>query len=344
MKVAMMRSYEHPGRLGRITSLVCEHYGVDFFFFTPKDVDFKTKTISGLFYVNGRWRRQETSFPLAIDNEVIRDRKFLQALDKECYLTSHFVGSKKEVSEKLRGTSGFEEVLIPDKTIQSVQDVYSFIEEFGCTILKPIVSNGGRNIFTIKRVDGKLELGSDNESSFVSEKEFQAFYEKTIKPRVYIAQPFIDSRTQQGDPFDIRMHVRKNLSGEWQSAAIYPRIGIGKEITSNISQGGGVSPLNSFLESNFNDNWKEVRESLLRISRWFPKKFEELYEFDFDAFGIDFGIDKSGKPWLFEVNTFPGVKYFVAEDAELRAHYLIHCAKKYGISKTPYYKSDWKLY
>lgn len=344
MKVAMMRTYKSPGRLGRMTSLVCDHFGVEFFFFNPEDVNFKKKTINGQFYINGRWRRQETSFPLAVDNEVIRDQKFMQALDKECYLTCHFIGSKKQVFERLASSNEFNDVLIPHKTIQSVQDIYDFTKEHGRTLLKPIVSNGGRNIYTVKNVNKRLELVSDDSSERLTKSAFTEFYEQTIKPRVYIAQPFIKSRNNQGDPFDIRMHVRKNLSGNWQNAAIYPRIGIGKGITSNISQGGGVSPLNSFLESRYGDSWQEVRDNLFEVSSWFPKKFEAMYDFDFDAFGIDFGLDENGKPWLFEVNTSPGVKYFVAEDAELRAHYLIYCAGKYGIDKTPYFKSDWKLY
>lgn len=343
MKVAMMRTYKSPGRLGRITSLVCNNYGVDFFFFNPEDVNFKTKTINGLFYINGRWRRQETGFPLAVDNEVTHDQKFMQALDKECYLACHLIGSKKQVFDRLEKAGGFEDVLIPYVTIHSVKDIYDFIEKYGHTLLKPIVSNQGRNIYTVQIVNKKVEVTTDDSTETMTKTKFKQFYEEVLNPRVYLAQPFIDSKTKAGDPFDIRMHVRKNINGDWRSAAIYPRIGIGKGITSNISQGGGVSPLNSFLEAKYGDKWESIRDNLFDVSRWFPKKFEALYDYDFDAFGIDFGLDENGKLWLFEVNTSPGVKYFVGEDAELRGQYLKYCAEKYGVNKEPYFKADWKL-
>ena len=96
--------------------------------------------------------------------------------------------------------------------------------------------------------------------------------------------------------------------------------------------------------ANYGEKWQEVQETISKAGHWFPRKFEALYDVDFDAFGIDFGLDKNGKLWLFEVNTSPGMKYFYTEDAELRAHYLKYCAEKYGVNKAPYVKSDWKLY
>lgn len=344
MKVAMMRTYKDPGRLGRMTSMICNNFGLDFFFFNPEDVNFKTKTINGQFYINGRWRRQETGFPLAVDNEVLRDQEFMQALDKECYLTCHFIGSKRQVFERLKHSGGFEDVLIPFTTVKSIKDIDEFMEKHGHILLKPIVSNQGRDIYTVHLIDESVQIYTDSSAETVTKAAFEDFFEKIIKPRGYLAQPFIESKDKQGNPFDIRMHVRKNLYGLWQPAAIYPRIGIGKGITSNISQGGGVSPLKPFLKANYGETWQQAHESILKVSRWFPKKFESLYDVNFDAFGIDFGLDKNGKLWLFEVNTSPGMKYFFAEDAELRAHYLKYCAEKYGINKEPYVKVDWKLY
>lgn len=328
MKVAMMRTYKHPGRLGRLTSMICNHFGLDFFFFNPQDVNFETKTINGLFYINGRWRRQETGFPLAVDNEVLQDQAFMQALDQECYLTCHFIGSKRQVFERLAKAKGFEELLIPFTTVKTMNDVEQFMEEHSHILLKPIVSNQGREIYTLHAVDEGIQVYTDSSSEILTKAEFVDFFEKIIQPRKYLAQPFIESKDKEGNPFDIRMHVRKNLYGIWEPAAIYPRIGIGKEITSNISQGGGVSPLNSFLAANYGEKWQEVQETIAKASHWFPRKFEALYDVDFDAFGIDFGLDKNGKLWLFEVNTSPGMKYFYAEDAELRAHYLKYCAEK----------------
>ncbi|MDT2521736.1 YheC/YheD family protein [Enterococcus raffinosus] len=341
MRVGMMRNGRKPGIVARLTSYVCDHYGMDFIFFSPEDINFEEKTINALVYINGDWKEQQTGFPLVIDNEILRDQNFMMTLDRECYLTNHILGSKQIVFEKLKNAGGFEDVLIPYEMIASVEDIYKFIDLHGCTLLKPIVSNQGRNIYTVDKVEGKLKVDTDGTSEYYSEEDFLTFYDKTFKRRNYIAQPFIDSKTKQGDPFDIRLHVRKDIHGNWKNVAVYPRIGIGKGITSNISQGGGVSPLNAFLQAKFGDEWSNVKKTIMDTSRWFPHKFEDLYDYDFDAFGIDFGIDSNGKMWLFEVNTFPGSRYFFAEDAELRAQYYKYCAEKYGINKESYFKTDW---
>lgn len=339
----MMRTYKNPGILARMTSYICNHYGMDFVFFTPEDVNFEEKTIDGLFYINGRWKRQQTGFPLVVDNEIINNPQFMSILDHECYLTCHLIGSKQQVFERLRTSGEFEEVLIPYEMIHSSNDILGFVNKYGKTLLKPSISNQGRNIYTVDILDEKVNVQTDNTSLHFTKESFEDFFLKTFKQRDYIAQPFIDSKTRQGDPFDVRLHVRKDINGNWRNAAIYPRIGIGKGITSNISQGGGVSPLNSFLKSKFGEKWTDVKKNIVDVSQWFPKKFEELYDYDFDSFGIDFGIDSNGKLWLFEVNTFPGAKYFFAEDTELRAQYYKYCAERYGINKESYFKADWKL-
>ena len=102
---------------------------------------------------------------------------------------------------------------------------------------------------------------------------------------------------------------------------IYPRIGMGKNITSNISQGGGISPIVPFLQSNFGGEWKKIKDKLELLCRTFPNRFESLYNYNLDALGIDLGVDSKGNIGLFEVNTYPGQQFFYAEDAEVRVAY-----------------------
>src|SRR5699024_1469127 len=114
---------------------------------------------------------------------------------------------------------------------------------------------------------------------------------------------------------------------------IYPKIGIGQTITSNIHQGGGISSINPFLQSQFGDQWKEIKNNLKQLSKSFPPYFQSFYDNPIDALGIDFGIDPSGKLWLFEVNTYPGSRYFRVEDAERRVQYYLYCAEK-GVNRS----------
>ena len=123
----------------------------------------------------------------------------------------------------------------------------------------------------------------------------------------YICQLFIEAKTKEDTLFDIRLRVRKNIYGQRQKVKIYLRIGIGRNITSNISRGGAIAPIIPFLQSNFKDNWKEIKNKLETLCKTFPTRFESLYSHSLDALGID----SDGKMGLFEVNTYPGQHFFI---------------------------------
>lgn len=330
MKVGMLRYPEKPPFLARTIAYICSHYNIDFFYFRPEDVDLTHKKINGSFLVNGKWVQKSTDFPDVIDNAPMRERdKILYSvLEEHSILTTRRIGSKKKIFNTLEKDGRFKDVLIPYKLIEDEVGIKLAIDEYKKVLLKPSRSNQGKNIYVIERSKNGFQVSTDSTTKSYSELAFTNLYNEVFANRLYICQPFIESKTKEGHPFDVRIHTRKNIDGKWATVKIYPKIGIGKSITSNISQGGGISAINSFLEAQFEDNWKDVKQRLNQLSRQFPPLFQSLYTFPIDALGIDIGIDKSGKLWLFEVNTFPGAMYLFAEDAEARVQYYRFCAKK----------------
>lgn len=334
MNVGMLRASKYPGILARAIAYVCSNHGIPFFYFTPEDVDIERRKIHGKFMEEGKWVTKETDFPDVIDNVPMRskDQQLYKELEKTGFLVTKRIGSKQEVFKMLETDGRFDDVLIPYKKAEKIDDIYTFMEAHPTILLKPSISNQGRDIYTLQREGEKLLLGTDNTLRELTENEFQEVYETIFARRLFLCQPFIDSKTNEGFPFDVRIHTRKNEHGNWQAVKIYPRLGIGKAITSNISQGGGISPINSFLKSQFGERWVEVKRSLDKQSATFPEKFQSLYDYSIDALGIDFGIDKTGKLWLFEVNTFPGARFFFAEDAEARIKYYKYCANTFLVN------------
>lgn len=330
MKVGMLRFSPKPAALARTIAYVCGYYGIDFFYFTPEDVDIYNKKINGLFLVEGKWVRKETSFPDVIDNSPMRrrDEAVYSALEETGFLTTKRIGSKKQVFQRLEKSGKFNDVLIPYKLIETDDGIKSAVEMYGKVLLKPSLSNQGRNIYTVEKIGDLYRLSTDSDYADYNELEFSLIFDKVFSERLYICQPFIDSKTVEGHPFDVRIHTRKNFTGKWSTVRIYPKIGIGKAITSNISQGGGISPINSFLEAQYGDKWEDVKRDLNRLSKTLPERFQSLYQYSLDALAFDLGIDKSGKVWLFEVNTFPGARYFFAEDAEARVQYYRYIYKQ----------------
>lgn len=326
----MLRINKQPSTIARSVAYVCSHYGVEFFYFTPEDINLDTKKISGLFLVGNRWIRKETGFPNVIDNTPPRKQDVLlyELLERSCYLTTRRIGSKQKIFNRLKKEGGFNDVLIPFETLQSSAELEFFLEKYGAVVLKPSRSNMGKDVYTLKRVGNEYLLSTDTTTKAYNHIEFASVLKQTFLNRLFIVQPYIESKTKEGHPFDIRIHTRKDRNGNWKTVKIYPRIGIGRSITSNISQGGGISNINTFLKSQFGDRWEVVKNNINSISKMFPQQFQKLYKYSIDALGIDFGIDPSGKLWLFEVNTFPGAQFFEIEDAEVRVQYYLYCVEK----------------
>ena len=105
----------------------------------------------------------------------------------------------------------------------------------------------------------------------------------------YIAQEFVD--TSKGIPrvtgglHDLRMVI---INGQpvWSHVRIPPR---GK-FKSNAAGGGALREVEYDL----------VPESIKKIVAEIGQKFAQKY--DNPIFSLDFGLDKNGKPWLFEIN------------------------------------------
>ncbi|MFT4363815.1 YheC/YheD family protein [Staphylococcus aureus] len=140
------------------------------------------------------------------------------------------MGSKNEVFRKLRDSKLFDDVLIPYVLIKDTKDVFNFIEKYEKVLLKPTVGNQGRNIIVIQKVNDMYKLIDNNSNKLYSYSEIFTLLNKKYLNSVYICQKFIESKTKEDTPFDIRLHVRKNEKGQWKKVKIYPKIGIGKTL------------------------------------------------------------------------------------------------------------------
>ncbi|SER98605.1 YheC/YheD family protein [Salisediminibacterium halotolerans] len=337
MRVGMLRRRNEPTKIARASALACQLYDVEFFYFRPKDVDVTKKIIVGLFPVKNGWVKRETPYPDVVDNSLptAEAKEVHQELEKYCYLTTHRLGSKDELYQLMETDGGFDELLIPYRHVQSLGDLDEFIDHYVEVILKPAKGSQGNRIFQVRYEDGNYKLETDKTSEFLAEEEMRKRVQETFKERKYLIQPLIRSKTREGHPYDIRMHVRRGKDGEWQVINLLPRIGMSNAITSNVNQGGGISQIDPFLANVFGDEAERVKEKLVEISTTFPDKLQKHFSFEIDALGIDIGLDETGKPWFFEVNTSPGPKFYESEIGEAKAQHYEYIIKTKLEKSTP---------
>nr|WP_255259908.1 YheC/YheD family protein [Lentibacillus sp. CBA3610] len=131
----------------------------------------------------------------------------------------------------------------------------------------------------------------------------------------YILQKYIHSKTKLGDPFDCRIRLEKNGRGFWEVAVYLVRIGSNQKVVSNVAQGGSVSRLRPFLESNFKENMESIKASIENIANKLPYKLESIFQQNLISLGLDIGIEKGGQIYLFEVETGPANEFAMGEIA-----------------------------
>ncbi|MCJ0965373.1 YheC/YheD family protein [Mammaliicoccus sciuri] len=324
MRIGMLRNPKKPGLMSRTVAYVCNHYGLEFFYFNPIDVDVNSKLIKARFLKDGEWIKKTINYPDIIDNDPMLSKKYpdlIKSLKKNSILTTHLIGSKKESFNLMHKSKQFEDILIPYKLVGSFDDIEESLTKYHKVLMKPSVSNKGQDIYVLEKNNENYQVYTDFSKKNHNKIELELFYNNHLCEKLYICQPFIESQTNFGSPFDIRIHIRKNSEGNWKVVKMYPRIGFGKNITSTMTQGGGTIDLNSFLEHQFDKDSKIIKDKLLHLSNNLPVKFQNLYSKPLDALGIDLGITPNGDIWLFEINIYPAQKYFQTEDAEARVEY-----------------------
>src|SRR5699024_9482256 len=104
---------------------------------------------------------------------------------------------------------------------------------------------------------------------------------------------------------------------KWVRTQTYVRMRSPQKIVSNISKGGSVVRFNSFLKTEYGNDWKVYSDKLKEVTEGLPRKIEELYDAEITSLGLDLGM-ADGEFYLLEVNYFPGGTFAMGEVTMLR--------------------------
>ncbi|WP_081415934.1 YheC/YheD family protein [Peribacillus kribbensis] len=290
--------------------------GADFVYFSPKGVNFAEKTIKGYVYEKGAWIERITPFPDVIYNtgspeKLEKARDIILTLQDTIPFTTVSIGNKWSVNERLKKGKEFVKYLIPSKILKEWKDLYEFLLAYHDVVVKPLDGRKGQGIYFIKRTENGFIVNKDSKDVFYSQEELHPFLNQLLEENIYIAQPYICSKTKFGQAFDLRLHVQKNGQGRWVITTIYPRIAPPGTIITNINNGGYTNYLEPFLNQEFGaESAFNMKQTLEYFTLSLARHLDELqmleYEEVIDEIGIDIGLDQNQKIWIYEVNWRPG--------------------------------------
>ncbi|OAK67987.1 YheC/YheD family protein [Lederbergia galactosidilytica] len=307
----------------RINALVKQsvQQGVKLYFFSSADVDFEKEKITADTFNNEKWTRETISFPDVIHNIGIKSRvqqsRVERKLRKILPFTSFGLGNKFSLPKKLVKSGKFGELLIPFKVITDRSIVDKFLKDNKKVVFKPLLGRQGQNIYFLEIKNNKYTLLEHKKKQVLTQEEFDVWVRERIlmEKGNYLLQPYVECRTKNGEPYDIRAHVQKNGEGKWTLTKIYPRIGNKKSILSNISRGGKTQDLKSFFENEFGQAAQLYEENIKKLAMDLTFHLDKLHGLALDELGLDLAIDKNGRLWLHEVNNGPQTTYHEEERA-----------------------------
>ncbi|KHF39871.1 YheC/YheD family endospore coat-associated protein [Halalkalibacter okhensis] len=283
--------------------------GVEFYFFSPGRVHFDTGTIEGWVYESGQWIQKINPFPDVIYNassaQTEKQEEIVKRLGKIIPFTSHPIGSKWDVFQRLKEAKTFAQYLIPSIEVKKAQEVIEFLRHYKDIVLKPFFGHQGQNIIHVMKNDKSYLIERDKNNTVMNVEEFTDFINSIIEKMTYLAQAYIDSKTKSDLATHFRLHVQKDGEGKWNLATIFPCV-VEKGIVANISNGGYTMVFEDFLKQEFNYEYFNIKRYLEHFSVEFSKHFDSLHQNKLDELGIDVGLDKNQKIWIFEVNWRPG--------------------------------------
>ncbi|WP_273729209.1 YheC/YheD family protein [Brucella gallinifaecis] len=296
--------------------------GLRVFYMSYKTAKITDGKINGFAFANGRWEKAEFDIPAIIDNAPPRkspEAFLFNNLAETSFLTCHKLGGKRTTLAFLQGDPVTRQWLIPSQTLNA-ENIEQALNTDGKVIIKPYRSNRGRGVYLLQRDDnGSVSIRTNQSVTKLDSNAFQSFVASRANSR-WMLQKYIASVDEKGRAFDIRVPVFRADGGQWRTARIYSRLGSG-DITSNLATGGSSHDALAFLCAIYGaEIAKQLVEQLEGAARQIAESLQRHYPFIIDALGCDFGI-VDGQAYLFEVNSYPGIKGCLESAVEHKANF-----------------------
>ncbi|GBG09984.1 hypothetical protein PAT3040_04667 [Paenibacillus agaridevorans] len=194
---------------------------------------------------------------------------------------------------------------IPPTRKYSPYALMSMLQQHGMVVVKPIVGSGGGGVIKVTR-----DLGGFTHTYRDRTQRFQTFDglvhalgSRTGK-RSYLIQKGIQLATVNGRPIDYRVKYVKTRSG-WEYRSLVGRIARRGLFVTNLSQGGDMVTAGQGIRASLGASQVKGKKAKMRALTVMSTRVLERKYPGIGQLGFDYGIDRNGKIWIFEVNTRP---------------------------------------
>ncbi|RXZ84246.1 YheC/YheD family protein [Paenibacillaceae bacterium] len=194
---------------------------------------------------------------------------------------------------------------IPPTRMFSKSNLRSMLAAHGTVVIKPVRGAGGHGVIKV------VKRGNEYSYTYYAVcKRFSNFdalvgsLSRQQRGRKYLIQKGIHLATIGGRPIDYRVKYVKE-KGRWGYRALVGRLARPGLFVTNLCRGGSLLTASEGIRRSLSGGAVRSKKREMRtITQLSTNVLESRYP-GIGQLGFDYGIDKSGKIWMFEVNTRP---------------------------------------
>ena len=289
--------------------------------FTGKTSQVKTNSIGGWVY-NGSWTHGEFPWPDVVYNQISSRRNESSEVVQKvfAYLKSNKIPffneryfDKWEIHEALTDSPGIKGLLPESRIFKGLSELKQFVSKYDTVYIKPIKGSLGRGIIKVTsprtskyRLTYRVGKQGLNSIEYNTIEDLYNKIKVLVKRGTYIIQQGLNFNNLSGRPFDIRVVMQKDGTGEWRQTKVFARVGAKGGITSNLSSGGMAYPIPEVLRPIYGkDGAATISKEIKKNSRILAGVVEDKMKLHLGEIGIDLGVDRRKRIWLIEVNSKP---------------------------------------
>lgn len=193
---------------------------------------------------------------------------------------------------------------IPAMRRYSAENLAAMLRQFQFVVAKPIVGTGGSRVMKIQKSGSGFMLHNAGTKKVYNWNELLQAINRIRQNRPLMIQQGIHLATINGRPVDYRVKLAK-VGRSWEIRAVVGRLARPGLFVTNLCQGGTQLKGRHAVRRTFPASMvKSKIDTMVGVSRTCTMLLEAKYP-GIGMLGYDYGIDKRGTVWIFEVNTKP---------------------------------------
>lgn len=193
---------------------------------------------------------------------------------------------------------------LPGTVNANLSTLNHFMEQYDSLILKPDNGSIGKGIYKLEKGQNAWVLHHKINKHWTTtsfKRRIPPFLQKRIRQKKYIIQQRLPLATWQHRPFDLRVSVQRNITGNWQITGIVGKVARKNGFLTNVAQGGKVYPLSTLIQQNPNLDPIAVEEAIQHLALTVAHELSEHLP-NLADLGMDIGITDHGFPLFIECN------------------------------------------